>query len=288
VAAVRDPRRLFDWARAAGVPAPATWVGPDCPPAGAGGPFLRKPLRSGGGRGIRPWRPGDPARRGTLVQRCLAGTVVGAAALGDGRTARLLALSRGLAGDPALGARGYAYAGSLLGPMAQAVHEGAEVEASEPGSAQALVSTLAAAFGLRGLFGVDGLLVEGRLHLVEVNPRYTASMELIEAAWGAAGPSLVDLHAEALAGRLPSRLPPAWAPGRPVLGKGIVYAGRPVVVPETDRWLAAGWRDVPQAGTRIPAGAPVCTVLAAGPDHTTCLDALHRAADAVRRALRTW
>ena len=67
------------------------------------------------------------------------------------------------------------------------------------------------------------------------------------------------------------------------VGKGIVYARRPVVVPDTEEWLAGGVRDVPWPGQSIAAGHPVCTVLARGRDRQACLAGLFSAAAAVYR-----
>ena len=70
-------------------------------------------------------------------------------------------------------------------------------------------------------------------HLVEVNPRYTVSMELIEWAYGV---NVFDLHVRSsFDGELPS-----FSLGENVhrsgfYGKGIVYAREDVVMPETAR-----------------------------------------------------
>ena len=47
-----------------------------------------------------------------------------------------------------------------------------------------LGTVLAQAFRLVGLFGVDGVLDAERFWPVEVNPRYTASVEVLEGATG--------------------------------------------------------------------------------------------------------
>lgn len=279
VAAVRAPARLFGWLAASGLPHPATWLPPALPPPDAPGPFLVKPRAGGGGLGIRPWSPGARVPRRFLLQARLPGAVpIGGAALADGRRAVLLGLSLGLAGEPALGARGFAYAGSIAGPVGGDAFEALARQAED------VATRLAGATGLRGLFGVDFLLHGGRLHVLEVNPRYTASMELVERA---TGESLADLHLDALEGRLPAD-PAPWrrlSASGGFWGKGIVYAERPAVVPDTDGWLEAGWRDVPHAGERIRAGAPVCTVFARGPDAAGCLGALLAEAAAVQARL---
>ncbi|HEX3872482.1 MAG TPA: ATP-grasp domain-containing protein, partial [Pirellulales bacterium] len=122
---------------------------------------------------------------------------------------------------------------------------------------------LAGRFGLRGLFGVD--LVLGRHHvwLIEVNPRFTASMEILERTILF---SAVALHIDACChGRLPSS---AFVV-RDQCEKRIVYASRrmhisPVMTarlleiagPTHDPRLA----DIPQAGSIIETDDPVLTL----------------------------
>ena len=67
--------------------------------------------------------------------------------------------------------------------------------------------------------------------------------------------------------------------------KGIVYANRDVVIPETARWREKCRRDIPFPGERIEAGHPICTVLAQGKSRDECWSRLLMAADAVRREL---
>ena len=133
--------------------------------------------------------------------------------------------------------------------------------------------------GVNGLDVVIGRDPEGvaRPYLIEVNPRFSGSMELAERAFGV---NVFSLHVEGFAGRMPRASAAERAPDGCV-GKGIVYARRPVVVPDTDDWLARGVRDVPWPGQRIAAGHPVCTVLARGRDREACLAGLFSAAAAV-------
>ena len=116
-------------------------------------------------------------------------------------------------------------------------------------------------------------------------------MELAERAFGV---SVFALHVEGCAGRAPrdpvsTLLPMACLPRAAVadrapdgcVGKGIVYARRPIVAPDTEEWLTRGVRDVPSPGQQIAAGHPVCTVLARGRDREACLAGLFSAAAAV-------
>jgi predicted ATP-grasp superfamily ATP-dependent carboligase len=116
---------------------------------------------------------------------------------------------------------------------------------------------------------------------VEINPRYTASMELVERAYGI---NVFSAHIEAMAGRLPDFSLAEQGAGS-YFGKGIVYARQGVTLPETAEWTQRNRRDIPFPGEQIEAGHPVCTVLAEGKDRETCWLRLLENAEAVRREI---
>ena len=69
--------------------------------------------------------------------------------------------------------------------------------------------------------------------------------------------------------------------GADAIGKAVVFARQDVVVGDTSTWRTDDddVRDIPHSGENIPAGAPVCTVFATGPDSAACYDALVARAD---------
>jgi hypothetical protein len=259
---VRDPEQLT----AAGLPYPRTFVG-QAPPS-RDGRWLRKPLHSGGGRGVRAWR-GGVVRAGDVVQERIAGLSCSAAAVGDGRTAVVLGLTEQLTGRREFGARGFTWCGNVSPPGLP--DEERRVLAR---AADAICARVAEAFGLRGLFGVD-LVWDGRqAWVVEVNPRPTASLEIIELAYGVAA---FAAHLDGCAGRLPEKPRAVTA-----AGKAIVYATRDAVMPDTREWDA---RDLPHPGEHIAAHHPICTVVATAPTPESVLAELEARADAVRAEL---
>lgn len=270
---VRDPVRVAEALRRAGVAAAITLPPGRAEGADPGRRWLRRPRRGGGGFGISPWSPGEPLYPGEALQERVAGRPGSALALGDGRRAALLGLTRILLA-PAPGAP-FRYGGNLYPWRGRG--EGAVAE-----SAARAAASLVAAFGLLGLFGIDFVASGGRLTVTEVNPRPTAGMELLELP---DGPALFALHAEASRGRLPGALPP---PPREVRGKRVVYAPRDAVAGETASWRALGARDVPRPGTPIRRGSPLCTVLARGADARACRRALARRARRFQRLAAAW
>ena len=250
--AVRDPVRLG--AALGDLPYPRTTV-----EAPSSGRWLRKPLRGGGGTRVREWRGGTlPA--GTFLQQRIDGVPCSAAAIGDGKDAVVLGLSEQLVGRREFGVRGHRWCGNLVPPRAPVSRD----------QAQAICSRLAAAFGLRGLFGVDFIWDGERAWTVEVNPRPTASLETIEAAYGVRVFEPPGIVAD------PVR----------AAGKAVLFATENVVIGDSVRWLERGMRDVPHPGERIAAGRPICTITTTAATPQDALAGLEEQAARLRAELR--
>ncbi len=258
---VRDPATLFPFLASRGFAVPQTIIfAQSAPGLPTTGRWLVKPIASGGGHGIHTWRGQPPGPR-QILQQHLAGIPASAAFVADGRHAVLLGLSEQLHGPS-----GFRYRGNVL-PL--------QAPAGTVEELRHLIDALTSRFGLVGLNGVDFVLQGSRPVVVEVNPRYSASMELVERATGVA---MFALHVAACRGSLPtSRV--ADAALRAVTssgfhGKAIVYARRSVAITASHSWMEHGVRDVPHPGDVIGKGRPICTVLAEGPSRGACLDAL--------------
>lgn len=253
---VRDQASLRSILRRAPCDLPETREQPDGVPTD--GSWLCKPMRSGGGLHVARWlgqRPANTARR-LYWQQCIDGPVWGATFVANGTHAQLIGVCEAI---PAA-VDNYHYRGSI-GPL--------PIPREQHEQLQRLGDQLVAATGLRGLFGVDLIPVEDRLWVLEVNPRYTASVELLErAGCGAA----LAWHVDACrAGRLPSASS-SFTTLR-LHGKQIVYAPRDLEMTDetVSRLLAEqallAWpevADIPRGHTRVAAGQPLATVFAEG------------------------
>lgn len=247
---------------------------------GSAGAWMVKPLRSGGGSRVRLWR-GEPVARDCYLQRRIDGTpgaVVFAAAHG---ACTPIGVSRQICGDVAFGADGHRYCGSILAADALGDRADALLE-----RACTLAAAAAEAFGLAGVNGLDFVAAGEVPYPVEINPRWSASMELVERRFGL---SVFGVHAAAcVSGDLPRFDLLQALRGVRAVGKAILFAREDVVTGDTTPWLEAGVRDVPHSGERIARGQPVCTIFAEAATAGACYDALVRRAESVYADMASW
>jgi predicted ATP-grasp superfamily ATP-dependent carboligase len=203
--------------------------------------------------------------------------------VGEGRRARFLGMTRQLVGEPWLHAAPFHYCGSI-GPL--------DPRAVRSPDLDELGLLLAGECGLRGLFGVDGVLRDGVFWPVEINPRYTASVEVLEYATGIRA---LAWHRQAFDRDAPPALPRPPPGGRGCVGKAILFAREALHFPAEGPWLSMlrspgpadempACADVPAAGTRIEPGRPILTFFTRADSPSACADALRQtAADLDRR-----
>ncbi|MBV9741538.1 MAG: ATP-grasp domain-containing protein [Hyphomicrobiales bacterium] len=107
--------------------------------------------------------------------------------------------------------------------------------------------------GLRGLNSADFLIEGDTAWLIEINPRPGATLDLFDMP----SAPLFALHVDACRGALPERAP-RWRGG---VAAATVYATCQIPVMPELNWPA--WcSDRQSPGTRVEAGAPICTVRA--------------------------
>jgi uncharacterized protein len=264
--AVRDPLQIADVLRRQGLDSPDVRLSPQGLPRD--GTWMVKPLASGGGRLVRllddrPLSFSEPC----YYQRRVEGPSLSALFIADHGTAELIGVTRQRVGAPG---SPFAYRGSI-GPWIPSYELSSRL--------RAVGHTLASSFVLAGWFGVDFILRDDRPWPVEVNPRYVASIEVLELAMGR---SLMAEHLRACGVSLPLRATPTWSTtsssAQPVVGKAILYARKSMVVPDIpvddivrrDTFAIPAIADVPWPGTLIETGEPVMTMLTSGPDVATC------------------
>ena len=283
----RSPQRVADVLRHASLPCPALAARI---PSGQGVNWLIKPRRSAGGKSIRPWR-GVHIPRGCYAQELIDGESCSALFTGtrDG-SSLFLGATRQLIGISWLHAGSFRYCGNV-GPL--------RLTASLRAQLELLGRVLTEAFSLRGLFGVDFILKDEVVWPIEVNPRYTAGVEILERA---SGSSLFSYHAKAFErpGRLPIEEMPPPSPQSAIRnpqsaivhGKAILFARGPLVFPSEGPWqdslrkewseaTAPDFADIPHPQTQIARGQPILTVFAHAANEAACLKSLRAKAQAL-------
>ena len=246
---VRDPH-ILSAALAGKAIARVLPPGEPCPRAGR---WLLKSRRSSGGAGVRDAGAGEVPTAREYLQEFVPGLSMSAVFVADRSRVDLAGVSDQLIGADWLHASGYKYAGNI-GPVA--------VSSEVMNRLDLLGRQLMAALGLRGVFGVDFVLHDGAPWLVEVNPRYPASLEVLELATGRAAFGLWRDPATHVAGSLD------------VVGKAIYYALHRISFPPSGPWDAdlagrfdprlPGFADIPHPGTIVEPGWPVLTIMAGG------------------------
>jgi predicted ATP-grasp superfamily ATP-dependent carboligase len=265
---LRQPRNFAGWLSQSGLNVPRLASSDN---ANADCLWLRKPNSGSGGLGIRPVQPKNAPPGGTqktmssqeFLQEYIDGVPMSAVFYSDHRGLSVLGTSIQLVGWPTLGASGFLFCGNL-GP----VNPGNDVARQLILAAESLVSHT----GLKGVFGLDFVLRQGEAWFIEVNPRLTASHMLYEipTSHNLEERSLVTRHLAAFGWRPTGgttrrrqRTRTAGAHEVRVQARLILWANQGVQFTDSlcqsshEAWTFA---DIPQPGSAIPAGSPLCSV----------------------------
>lgn len=232
---VKRPDALAALCRRQGVPHPLTRHGD----AGEGAWFEKRAGGSGGGH-VRPATRAPTGAR--YLQQRLPGRAVSAMVLANGTQSMLLGFSEQWT-NPAPG-QPFRYGG--------AVRPAAVSSPLAAGMADAIGRIVPEA-GLAGLISADFLLDDDGFHLLEINPRPGATLDVFRDS----ADMLFRFHVEACRGTLPGQTPSFGRPN----AAAVVYARRRIVLPPDFEWpeWTADWQP---PGKPVPAGAALCTVLA--------------------------
>ncbi|MBI1345337.1 ATP-grasp domain-containing protein [bacterium] len=251
LAVLRDPWFVQQIAKEAGLPAIECRT---THPTDAGASrWLLKPRMSGGGIGIRWANANDHDNKGNTVywQPFVSGPVGSAVFRVHDDTIELLGITRQQSGLRETGCmEPFGYVGNI-GPWPL-----------NPRDLEGLLSAgraLQRTVSLRGVWGIDFVLTEAGPCLLEINPRYTASMELLE--WAYQIPCLATEFQSPQITVNPQRQ----------FGKRILYARQRTLapdfscgIPRGSTWSPPFFADLPHPGSVIEAGQPLCTVFATG------------------------
>ena len=257
---VRNPRRMAEAFRDADLLYPEVVSHLEQIPHRQG--WLRKPFQSAAGRYIEPLRQHHRENKKFYYQSQIQGWPCSAVYLVSCTTVHLLGVTYQLTGCDWAGAAAFAYAGSI-GPV--------QLERKIRKQFERIGETLQSVFAVRGLIGVDAVIADNEVWTVEVNPRYTASVEILERA-GQTG--LISQHASVFG--LDCDVRPCRTDTSMMHGKAICYAEKPLVMTrpflewvqkvnlEDGTWPQLA--DIPTVGSSIGKGQPVLTIFTSGAD----------------------
>ena len=194
-----------------------------------------------------------------IAQEFVEGIPCSASVISTGNDAVVVALNEQLIGIPWLTRVPFAYCGNITPFHTKFSNE--MIQYAE---------RLALEFGLLGSNGIDFILSENGVVVIEVNPRFQGSLDTVEMALGI---NIFDAHIKSFEGELPKvREPVCFA------AKTIVYANKKVVIDTRisdaltrcmDKGQAA---DVPQQGNVILPDEPITTVLATAKTRSLVLE----------------
>lgn len=240
--ACKTPERFFSCLARLGIPFPETCF--SSPPAGS--EWLVKPRCGTGGKRVGFHAARDGAGAEVYFQRHIQGEALSALFLADGRTARVVGFNT-LWSENRSTDTPFLFAGTL---------NRTPLDDAQRAEIRGWVESLSGALALKGLNGLDFMFDGQRCHVLEVNPRPSATLTLYDAGYPQ---GLLAAHLDACSGRLPAGdLPPsvprAWR---------VVHAQRDGQIPPGLEWPA--WSaDRPPPGACFGAGEPLCTVSAEG------------------------
>ena len=246
--------------------------------------WLIKPFAGAGGNGIVEWT-GNEGRDWALsnepktcyIQQRLPGDSIGVTFLSSKVGSTVVGATASWKSEASfMGGPVYAYRGSY-GPIA--------LPCEQLERLQRFATLVGIESGLLGLWQADFLLHQGELTLLEINPRWSASMELLDV--GLSTP-LIQYHYACIRDSLSRErflqiaaecFEQAQRSRKSMIGKLIVYASLPCEVTQlqSDKWWSQRWTgdmncnanryqfaDIPNPTTEVSVGDPLLTVMATG------------------------
>ncbi len=214
--------------------------------------FLLKPLEGSGGVGIENIEDVDPNIdiHEAILQEIVAGDDVSASVLSSGDEAKTILTSGQLIGNMSLGQmERYGYCGNIM-PYIKKTSFKNQVNIKH---FETVAEDIVHELKLIGSNGVDMILKNGEIYVIEVNPRLQGTFEAAEASLGI---NMAQAHMMACQGELIDICPP-----KKFAAKMIVFAKKRSKVGNLN---IKSVNDIPAQNVIIEKGEPVATVLTSG------------------------
>jgi hypothetical protein len=235
-----------------GIPHPETYTADDVD-TGKPLPLIAKPIFGSGGYGNR--LIGDRIEipeDGFLFQEYIVGKPASVSTISTRKEAVAIAVNEILSGKRWLTRSKFEYCGNITPfhpPQAEKM--------------RALAESLVLELGLIGSNGVDFIVNSDGAFVIEVNPRFQGSLDIIELSTGI---NVFDAHVKAFEDELPTVIKP-----KRFAAKAIVFADEELSVKRSlDK---EGMADIPPIGRIVRKGDPIATALGVGTERGDAIKA---------------
>lgn len=259
IRSVKDPQRLSETLRSLNIPHPPVLTN-TLPKQGD---WLIKTRGGDGGHHVKPFSSNvKKIRSGEYLQQQVSGSTFSILFIADGHDAFLISTHE--CWSRSEGAMPFTFAGAMTRPdldddILQVVRQ--------------IMSKLTATFCLRGLCGVDFILNQDDLYVLEINPRPTATLSLQNSTAG-----LFNRHLQACRGEMEGFQAVNTDSFKAMQ---VVFADSPCRISANMEW--PDWvRDIPANGAMIRENQPLLTVYAEANSRSETLELLEQRRQQVR------
>ena len=283
---IRDKMEFFQELKRLGIPHPETTMAEDFEEArkkakDIGYPVLVKPSRGFAGVGIRKaqnhqelkqaFRDASLIDEKVLIQEYISGTPASVSLISSTNETITLTLNEQLIGLSEVDQEEpFGYCGNVV-PL---VATRAVVD-----RCKSMAERITSHFGLVGSNGIDLVISkEGIPYVVEVNPRFQATLECVEQVLGI---NMVEAHVKAC---VQENLPAIAKKTAVFCTRIILFAPQRSVVPDLSVFEEV--RDIPLPGVIIEKGEPVCSIVVEGANHESSLRKAMTTAEQIRKLLQ--
>jgi len=212
--------------------------------------WISKPRLSAAGQSVQVWHSIPPATSERIAQLYIPGPTFGAACISNGSETQVLGITRHLRMTRRLGVTRFQYCGSV-GPLPLSDTLNAAIST--------MASEIASECGIVGLFGLDLKIQNNQIWLLEINPRFTASMDLLR---DGTGENLIQQHIDACRNKplIPIQHSKKLSA---IQTRAILFAKSPTRFnPTCNQWDFIA--DIPAHNTTLDIGSPICSIYGRG------------------------
>ena len=200
-----------------------------------------------------------------LLQEFIDGIPISCSILSTGYESTALTVNRQLMGEDGLYAKGYC--GNIV-----------PFKTKEEDKIKRISENIILSLNLMGSNGIDFILRNNELYILEINTRLQDTLWGIEKRLGI---NLVKEHINAVDGKIDFDTDESNL----IYGKGILFANKLLVIKK--KINLSGIRNIPENGSIIQKNEPVCSIYSYGKSETDILNRIYRTANTIKTLYTT-